>query len=104
MSERLRDLLERGGDWERRPTTIPGVFVVRMPAARGRPASLGVEVNPLDEHWRPTKRRPLLLRSMAERKAFRQILNDQRLERLMEMVEEVNPQGSEGGEGEPIEV
>jgi len=104
MSEKLRELLEKGRDWERRPTNIPGVFVIKLPESSLRPASLAVELNPLDEFGRPTKKRPLLIRSRAELEAFRKIINDKRLDRLMEMLDEVNPGGGEEEAGEAIEV
>lgn len=42
---------------------------------------------------RPAKKRLLLLRVRAGLRVFRQLLNDQRLERFMKVVEEVNPEG-----------
>ena len=105
MSERLRELLEKGRDWERRSTVIPGVFVIKLPESRGRPASLAVEVNPLDSLGRPTKKRPLLIRSLEELKAFRELLNNEKLEKLLKMIERVNPTTSkEEGEEEVIDV
>lgn len=97
MSEKLREILNKGRNWERWPTTIPGVFVVKIPGGRGggrgrgRLPSMGVEVNPLDESGRTTKRRSLLLRSLIELNVFREVLGDRRLEKLVAMVEKVNP-------------
>ena len=89
--EKLLDFLKHGRDWERRATTVPGIFVLRLPEAGKRPASLAVELNPVDDSGRPTKRRGLVLRSSEELKAFRELINNDRLEKLMAKIDEVNP-------------
>ena len=45
MESKLADFLKSGKDWERKPTTVPGVFVLRMPPFRGNPVRLAVELN-----------------------------------------------------------
>lgn len=57
----MRNFLKAGGDWERISVKgSPGVFVVKAPAQRGRPASLMVEINPVGADGAPTKRRGLI--------------------------------------------
>jgi hypothetical protein len=47
LEESLRKVLQTGKDWQRVPVKgVPGIFVLKAPAARGRPASLLVEINP----------------------------------------------------------
>ncbi|MGN6559614.1 MAG: hypothetical protein ACTHJ2_03725 [Candidatus Nitrosocosmicus sp.] len=46
--ERLGQFLEEGKDWERKPTNISGIFLFKLPEYRGRPASLAIEINPLN--------------------------------------------------------
>ena len=58
--ERLGQFLEHK-DWERKPTNIPGVFLFKLPEYRGRPASLAIEINPLNANGYPSKKRALLL-------------------------------------------
>jgi hypothetical protein len=38
-NERLRQFLNEGRNWERKATNISGVFLFRLPASKGRPAS-----------------------------------------------------------------
>ena len=45
-NERLVQFLNGGGNWERKATNIPGAFLFRLPASKGRPASLVIEINP----------------------------------------------------------
>jgi hypothetical protein len=60
LEESLRKVLQTGKDWQRIPVKgAPGIFVLKAPAARGRPASLLVEINPVSPDGAPTKRRGL---------------------------------------------
>ena len=59
--ERLGQFLEESKDWERKPTNIPGVFIFKLPEYRGRPASLAIEINPLNANGTPSKKEALLL-------------------------------------------
>jgi len=96
--------LESGKEWQRVPVKgCPGIFVVKAPAYRSRPASLMVEVNPVGSDGNPTKKRGLMLRNMAELEAFRKLLSEKRLDELMKALERVNPKAGEGPE-EPLEI
>ena len=89
--EKLEDFLRTGSDWEKLKTSVPGVFIQKLPPYRSSPARLAVEINPVDATGNPTKRRGLLLRYTDEYEAFKEILTDEKLPRLLEMLERVNP-------------
>ena len=89
--ERLSEFLRTGNDWEKLKTSIPGVFVQRLPPYRSSPARLAVEVNPVDSAGNPTKRRGVLVRYMDEYEAFKEIMNDEKLPKLLELLDAVNP-------------
>jgi hypothetical protein len=89
--EKLEDFLRTGSDWEKLKTSVPGVFIQKLPPYRSSPARLAVEINPVDASGNPTKRRGLLLRYMDEYEAFKEIITDEKLSRLLEMLENVNP-------------
>lgn len=89
--EKLINFLKTGKDWSRLATTIPGVFVLKLPAYKRQPSRLAVELNPVDEDGKPKKRRGLVLRSSEELKVFRDLIQEERLTRLMEMIDSVNP-------------
>ena len=92
MSEdRLEEFLRTGGDWEKLRTSVPGVFIQKLPPYRSSPERLAVEVNPVDASGNPTKRRGLLIRSLDEYEAFKEILDDEKLPKLLEMLDAVNP-------------
>jgi hypothetical protein len=89
--ERLREFLETGGDWEKLKTSIPGVFVQKLPPYRSSPSRLAIEINPVDASGNPTKRRGLLIRFQDEYEVFKELLNDEKLPKLMDMLDKVNP-------------
>ncbi|MCD6538923.1 hypothetical protein J7L18_10025 [Candidatus Bathyarchaeota archaeon] len=89
--EKLVNFLKTGKDWSRLATTVPGIFVLKLPAYKGSPSRLAVELNPVDEAGKPKKRRGLVLRSMAELEEFRELLMNEKLTKLMDMLESVNP-------------
>ena len=94
--EKLSDFLKTGKDWSRLRTSVLGVYVVKLPPYRSAPARLVVELNPVDETGAPTKRRGLVLRSSGELEEFRKLFSDEKLPKLLGMLDSVNPKG-EGG-------
>jgi len=91
LSEKLTEFLKMGKDWSRLATTVPGVFVLKLPSYKGSPSRLAVELNPVDETGKPKKRRGLVLRSTAELEEFRELLQNEKLTKLMSMLDSVNP-------------
>lgn len=91
MESRLADFLKSGKDWERKPTTVPGVFVLKMPPFRSSPARLAVELNPVDDSGRPTKKRGVLLRSSEELAGYKKLIVDDRLTSLLKNIDELSP-------------
>jgi hypothetical protein len=96
LSEKLADFLKTGKDWTRIRTSVPSVFVMKLPPYRGSPARLVVELNPVDEGGTPKKRRGLILRSASELEEFKELLVDEKLPKLLGMIDSVNPK-VEGG-------
>jgi hypothetical protein len=99
LEESLRKVLQTGKDWQRIPVKgAPGIFVLKAPAARGRPASLLVEINPVGPDGAPTKRRGLILRNLEELKEYKKLVSEDRLEEIIKAIEKINPKTS-GEEG-----
>ena len=61
--ERLIHSSNEGRNWERKVTNIPGAFLFRLPASKGRPASWAIEINPIDTYGSITKKRGVVIRS-----------------------------------------
>ena len=94
-SEKLQEFLRSGKDWARMRTSVQGVFVLKLPAYRGSPSRLAIELNPVGEDGSPKKRRGLVLRSQAELEEYRELFQYDKLAKLMEMLEAVNPKAEE---------
>jgi len=101
LESRLSDFLKSGKDWERKLTTVPGVFVLKMPPFKGSPARLAVELNPVDAAGNPTKKRGVLLRSSEELAEYRKLLNDDRLASLMKNIDASSPKPVKKEEPKP---
>jgi hypothetical protein len=103
LEESLRKVLQTGKDWQRIPVKgTPGIFVLKTPAARGRPASLLVEINPVGPDGVPTKRRGLILRNLEELEEYRRLILADRLEEILKAIERINPKSA--GEEEGLEI
>jgi hypothetical protein len=104
LEESLRKVLQTGKDWQRIPVKgALGIFVLKAPAARGRPASLLVEINPVGPDGAPTKRRGLILRNLEELEEYRRLILADRLEEILKAIERINPK-SAGEEEEGLEI
>jgi len=91
LESRLADFLKSGKDWERKPTTVSGVFVLKMPPFKGSPARLAVELNPVDNLGRPTKKRGVLLRSFEELADYKKLIDDEKLASLLKNLDALSP-------------
>lgn len=92
VNDRLREFLTQGKDWERKPTTIPGVFLLRLPGLRNTNPSLAIEINPVDSIGSPTKKRGVVVRSSIELEDIKRIISDQKVLELTKNLDEINPQ------------
>jgi len=101
-NERLRRFLNEGRNWERKATNIAGVFLFRLPASKGRPASLAIEINPLDTHGSITKKRGVVIRSASELDEISRLLTHPKVGELSKKIDAVNPKGeATTGKGGP---
>ncbi|MCJ7730885.1 hypothetical protein MUP51_01095 [Candidatus Bathyarchaeota archaeon] len=100
--EKLEEFLQSGKDWAKVKTSVPGVFVMKMPGSKNKEPSLSVEINPVDSGGSPTKRRGLIIRSVDELLEFKDILSNDKLETLLEMLEDVNPGTPEGKQSKEV--
>jgi hypothetical protein len=89
--EKLSSFLKTGPDWGRLKTSVPGIFILKMPAYKTSPARLAVELNPTDDSGSPTKKRGLVLRSLEELEEYKTIFQYDKLEPLLKSVDGVNP-------------
>jgi hypothetical protein len=90
--ERLAQFLKSGKDWERKATSIPGVFLIKLPQFKSRAPSIAIEVNPVDVSGAATKKRGIVIRSAAELEEITKLLINPKLEQLAHSIDVVNPE------------
>ena len=92
VDNRLTDFLKDGKDWERNQTDVPGVFLMKLPAFRSRPACIAIEIDVLGRGGSGgNRRRGLIIRSKEEIEQLASILNNAKVIELASAVESVNP-------------
>jgi len=96
IQAQLEEHLKNAKDWEKMETPVPGVFVVKVPATKTRPALLFLEVNPLKEDGKPMKRKGLFIRNKEMLVKFGEALNDDKVYQLIGELGEVNPDTKKG--------
>jgi len=101
--EKLADFLDTGKEWSRLRTSVPGVFVLKLPAYKRSPSRLAIELNPVDRIGNPSKRRGLVLRTTAELEAFNELYKYDKLSKLLGMLDGINQvKTDKGRKEEPV--
>jgi hypothetical protein len=89
--DKLTNFLKSGKDWSRFRTSIPGVFILKLPAYKRSPTRLAVELNPVDLAGNTKKRRGLVIRSAVELDDFKELFQFEKLSKLLDILDSVNP-------------
>jgi hypothetical protein len=91
VNKRLIQFLNDGGNWERKATNIPGAFLFRLPTSKGRPASLAIEINPIDTLGSINKKRGVVISSSLELDEISGLLSHPKVSELSKKIDAVNP-------------
>lgn len=91
MEDTLRNFLETANPWERMETNIPSVFVVKSGATKKKPPRLMIEINPIDQFGKPTKRKGLYITSVEMLKTFAELIIEDKVSKLMDTLDKMNP-------------
>jgi hypothetical protein len=92
IDERLSQFLREGKNWERKATSIPGVFLIKLPEYKSRPPYIAMEINPVDSTGAATKKRGILIKSSSELEQISNILTNAKIVQLATSLNEVNPE------------
>ena len=90
--ERLSQFLRDGKNWERKATSISGVFLIKLPEYKSRPPYIAMEINPVDSTGAATKKRGILIKSSSELEQISNILTNAKIVHLATSLDEVNPE------------
>lgn len=82
----LKTILDEGEDWATYATSVPGVYVQKLPKTKRLPARLSVNLNPVGSNGMPTKKRGYTIRSLAELVSIRQVANSPKIDTLLGML------------------
>jgi len=91
LKDTLKAFVEEGADWERKHTTVPGVSIIRLPPTKNRPASLAIDINPIGDNGLPMKKKGIMIMNSAELAAFRATFTNEKIDGLINALEEVLP-------------
>jgi hypothetical protein len=92
IDERLSQFLREGNNWERKATSIPGVFLIKLPEYKSRLPYIAMEINPVDSTGAATKKRGILIKCSSELEQISNILTNAKIVQLATSLDEVNPE------------
>jgi hypothetical protein len=94
MEERLNQFLKVSADWERRTTSVRGIFLLKLPRSKigTRREAIAIEINPINQTTSsPTKRRGIVIRSASELEEISKTLTNPKVSELASMIDGINP-------------
>ena len=86
LENKIKDALKDVKPWQRVPTTLEGVFLVKTPANDNR-ETIMVEINPLNERGTSMKRKGLFLKSTSEFEGFGSVFKNDKVLDLLDAIE-----------------
>jgi hypothetical protein len=96
INDKLSLFLREGQNWEKKPTDIQGVFLLKLPASKQSPSSIAVEINPINASTGlGIKKRGIIIRDGSELEQFSQLLSNLKVVELAKKIEAVNPKSKE---------
>jgi hypothetical protein len=94
IQERLSQFLKESEGWGRKTTSIPGIFLLKLPSSKTgtRKEALAIEINPINPATSsPTKKRGIVIRSVSELEQITKILTNPKMSELARKMDGINP-------------
>src|SRR5919198_1614386 len=92
INGKLSHFLSEGQDWEKKPTNLPGVSLLKLPTFKKSPPSIAIEINPINATTGSArKKRGIIIRSGSELEQINQLLSNPKVIELAKRIEVVNP-------------
>ena len=88
LENNIKDVLKDVKPWQRVPTSVEGVFLVKTPANDNR-ETIMVEINPLNERGTSMKRKGLFLKSTSEFEGFGNVFKNDKVLDLLDAIESI---------------
>ncbi len=90
ISSQLKEHLERGKDWERMDTPVPGLFIVKVPATKTRKARLNLELSPLKKDGTPLKKKSLFIGGEEMFIKYSEMFSNDKAYQIIREIEQIN--------------
>jgi hypothetical protein len=99
INNKLAQFLREGQNWEKKPTNIQGVSLLKLPASKQNPSSIAIEVNPTNTATTTestfTRKKGIIIRDCSELEQFNQMLSNPKVVELAKKIEAINPKNKE---------
>jgi hypothetical protein len=98
INDKLAQFLREGQNWEKKPTNIQGVFLLKLPEPKQSPSSIAIEVNPANITAGSSvtiRKEGIIIRDGSELEQFDQLLSNPKVVELAKKIESVNPENKE---------
>jgi hypothetical protein len=98
INEKLAQFLREGQTWEKKPTNIQGVSLLKLPASKQSLSSIAIEINPTNATAAAaatTRKKGIIIRDGSELEQFNQLLSNPKVVELAKKIESVNPENKE---------
>jgi hypothetical protein len=98
INDKLSLFLRESQNWEKKPTNIEGVFLLKLPTSKQRPSSIAIEVNPTNTTSSGsviTRKKGIIIRDGSELEQFNQLLSNPKVIELAKKIEAINPKNKE---------
>ena len=86
LENKIKEALMGVKPWQRVPTTVEGVYLVKTPANDNR-ETIMVEINPVNERGTSMKRKGLFLKSTSEFEGFENVFKNDKVIDLLDAIE-----------------
>jgi len=89
LENRIREALKDVKPWQRVPTTINGIYLLKTPADVTK-GMIMVEINPLNDRGTPMKSKGLFLKNTIEFEGFKDIFENNKVKDLLNIIEKLD--------------
>jgi hypothetical protein len=77
-------------EWEEIPSGIPGIGYTKIPSQRNPDGIPAVVINPVNEYGKKIKRRNLYLQNIEAYTKYRDLFNNQKIDRIIQIIGKIN--------------
>jgi hypothetical protein len=98
INSKLAQFLKQGQNWEKKPTNIQGVFLLKLPTSKQSPSSIAIEINPANATAAGAttiRKKGIIIRAGSELEQFDQLLSNPKVVELAKKIEAINPKSKE---------